>query len=305
MAREALRASEVVVVTGSSSGVGRACCERLSGGGHRVYGASRTASEGAGWVHVGMDVTDEASVERAIAEVLEREGRIDALVHCAGVSLVGPIEETTIEEAKQNFDTNFFGAVRVIRAVLPNMRRQQAGRIIVVGSIGGLIGIPYQGHYSAGKFALDGLVEALRTEVRPFGIEATVVHPGDLNTAIGVNRVFNRGTDAQSAYFEHFQRAVAFYAASEMKAYGPDVVARKVERLLRRQRLPVRVVVGAPLELLGVWGKTALPARAFEYVMQRAYGPGAMGGAATEGLLRRAGAGLLGQMRARRKGGLP
>ncbi|HXF53722.1 MAG TPA: SDR family NAD(P)-dependent oxidoreductase, partial [Hyphomicrobiaceae bacterium] len=167
MATEALRAGEVVLVTGSSSGVGRACCARLSDGTRRVYGASRTASLDTGWLHIGMDVTDDASVERAIAEVLQREGRIDVLVHCAGVSLVGPIEETTIEEAKQHFDTNFFGAVRVIRAVLPSMRRQQAGRIIVVGSIGGLIGIPYQGHYSAGKFALDGLVEALRTEVRP------------------------------------------------------------------------------------------------------------------------------------------
>ena len=265
---------KVALVTGSSSGVGRACCERLAArGGWRVYGGSRTAVAGDGWSYLGMDVTDDASVARAVEELLAREGRIDALVHCAGVSLVGSIEDTTVEEARRHLDINYFGSVRVIRAVLPAMRQQAAGRIIVIGSIGGLIGLPYQGHYSAGKFALDGLVEALRSEVRPFGIEASVLHPGDLNTAIGVNRVISENANDSSAYDAAFRRAVAFYAASENKAPAPDVVARTVERMLHRRRLPVRTVVGTAFEVMGVWGKTVLPARSFEYLMRQAYGP--------------------------------
>jgi NAD(P)-dependent dehydrogenase (short-subunit alcohol dehydrogenase family) len=265
---------KVALVTGSSSGVGRACCERLAArGGWRVYGGSRTAVAGEGWSYLAMDVTDDASVARAVEELLGREGRIDALVHCAGVSLVGSIEDTTVEEARRHLDINYFGSVRVIRAVLPAMRQQAAGRIIVIGSIGGLIGLPYQGHYSAGKFALDGLVEALRTEIRPFGIEVCVLHPGDLNTAIGVHRVTSENANDSSVYDAAFRRAVAFYAASEKKGPAPDIVARTVERMLHRRRLPVRTVVGTALELMGVWGKTALPARTFEYLMRQAYGP--------------------------------
>lgn len=265
---------KVALVTGSSSGVGRACCDRLAAqGGWRVYGGSRTAIAGEGWSYLGMDVTDDASVARAVEELLAREGRIDALVHCAGVSLVGSIEDTTVEEARRHLDINYFGSVRVIRAVLPTMRQQASGRIIVIGSIGGLIGLPYQAHYSAGKFALDGLVEALRTEVRPFGIEASVLHPGDLNTAIGVNRVISENANDSSAYDAAFRSAVAFYAASEKKGPAPDVVARAVERMLHRRRLPVRTVVGTALELMGVWSKTVLPARSFEYLMRQAYGP--------------------------------
>ena len=305
MAEDNLRAADVVLVTGSSSGIGRACCDRLGNGVRRVYGASRTATATQRWAPIKMDVTDDASVESAVGEVVRREGRIDALVHCAGLSLVGPIEDTTVEEAKQHFDTNFFGAVRVIRAVLPVMRKQAAGRIIVIGSIGGLIGLPYQGHYSAGKFALEGLMEALRAEIRPFGIEAAVIHPGDLNTAIGANRVYSRGTNAQSAYYEVFQRAVEFYGAAEKKAPAPDVVARKVERLLMRRRLPRRAVVGSPLELLGVWGKTVLPARSFEYLMRQAYGSEAKRPGTPGARPSRAGAALLALARVRRRGSLP
>src|SRR5262249_11395805 len=127
----------VVLVTGSSSGIGRAICDRLGGSGARVYGGSRSACTPDSWNYLNLDVTDDASVQAAVEEVISREGRIDALVNCAGVSLAGPIEDTTIEEAKWQFETNFFGTVRLIRAVLPGMRRQASGKIIVIGSIGG------------------------------------------------------------------------------------------------------------------------------------------------------------------------
>ena len=209
--KQASRLPDVVLVTGSSSGIGRACCDRLADGGRRVYGASRTPGDAARWTYVAMDVTDDASVARAVDEVVRREGRIDALVHCAGISIAGSFEDTTVEEANRQFDTNFFGAVRVVRAVLPVMRKQGAGKLIVVGSIGGLMGLPYIGYYSASKFALDGLVQALRMEIRPFGIEATVVHPGDFNTAISANQILCANANADSAYFAACQRTIEIY----------------------------------------------------------------------------------------------
>ncbi len=172
----------VVLVTGDSSGIGYATCERLAALGRTIYGASRRELKNVAWMHLRMDVADEASVEKTIAYILDREGCLDAVVHSAGNSLAGPFEETSVEEARTHFEVNYFGTVRVLRAVLPAMRLQRRGRLLIVGSIGGLIGLRYQSHYSAGKFALDGLIESMRPEIRPFGIDATVVHPGDFNT---------------------------------------------------------------------------------------------------------------------------
>src|SRR5262245_8828953 len=268
---QASRQREVVLVTGCSSGIGRACCDRLAQGTRHVYGASRKAVEAASWTYLPMDVTDEDSVERAVAELVRREGRIDALVHCAGVSLAGSFEDTTLEEAKRQLDTNFFGAVRVMRAVLPIMRTQGSGKILVIGSIGGLIGLPYIGYYSASKFALDGLVEAMRMEVKPFGIEATVVHPGDFNTQISANQVLCGKAGADSAYEAVCRRTIEIYDTAVRRARPADVVARRVERLLARRRLPVRCVLGTPSEVMGVWLKSALPSRGFEYLFRKSY----------------------------------
>lgn len=266
--------AKIIMVTGSSSGIGRACCDQMAADGRRrIYGASRTATQSEHWTHVKMDVTDENSVRAAVTQVAQQEGRIDAIVHCAGVSLAGPVEDTSIDEAQRQLDTNFFGAMRVIRAVLPVMRLQASGRIIMIGSIGGLIGLPYLGYYSASKFALDGLVEALRTELAPFNIQATVVHPGDFNTSFGTNRTYCLNTNADSPYFSQFQKCVEFYGAAERTGGAPAIIARKVEKLLLRKHLPVRVVVGSPLEIAGVWAKAFLPSLAFEYVFRKAHSP--------------------------------
>jgi NAD(P)-dependent dehydrogenase (short-subunit alcohol dehydrogenase family) len=262
----------VVLVTGCSSGIGKACCERLARSGRRVYGASRRPCEPQTWRYLPMDVTDEASVEQAVAAVLAAEGRIDALVHSAGVSLAGSIEDTTVEEAKGHFDVNFFGTVRAVRAVLPRMRAQSGGKIIVIGSLGGLIALPFISHYTAAKFALDGLVEALRMEVGPFGIEACVVHPGDFNTEIIADQSFSaRAYDDQSVYAETCRNIVELYDANVRKAPSPDVVAKRVDRLLSRRRLPVRSLVGSPIELAAVWLKAVISGRGFEVLFRTAY----------------------------------
>ncbi len=262
---------DVVLVTGCSSGIGMACSEHLAEAGRRVYGASRTPCAPKRWRYVAMDVTDEASVERAVGAVVTQEGRIDALVHCAGVSLAGAVEDATVEEAKRQFDTNFFGTVRVLRAVLPVMRRQASGRVLVIGSIGGLIGLPFLGHYSASKFALDGLVEALRVEVAPLGIDACLVHPGDYCTAISANQIVSANARDSSAYAAACRRMVSIYDESVRRAPPPEVVAKRIERLLSRRRLPVRCVLGSPVEVAAVWLKRLLPARSFEAIFRTVY----------------------------------
>jgi NAD(P)-dependent dehydrogenase (short-subunit alcohol dehydrogenase family) len=218
-----------------------------------------------------MDVTDDGSVERAVGAVMAQEGRIDALVHCAGVSLAGAVEDATVEEAKRQFDTNFFGTVRVLRAVLPVMRRQASGRVLVIGSIAGLIGLPFLGHYSASKFALDGLVEALRIEVAPLGIEACLVHPGDYRTAISANQTVSANAGGSSAYATACRRMVSICDENVRHAPTPEAVAKRVERLLSRRRLPVRSVIGSPVEVAAVWLKAVLPARGFEALFRTVY----------------------------------
>ncbi len=266
------RKNSVVLVTGSSSGIGRACCERLVASGRIVYGASRSQPTGVAWPQLTMDVTDRDQVSAAVAEVVAREGRIDAVVHSAGVSLVGAFEETALAEARRHFDVNYFGAFHVMQAVLPVMRRQRSGRLLVIGSIGGLIGLPYASQYSATKFALDGMIEAIRPELRAFGIDAAVVHPGDFRTEVGANRLTTAATQPGTPYFEACQRAVAFYGEAELRARTPEPLARVIDALLDRRRVPARVIVGTSLEAAGVAAKRLLPSRLFEYVFSKAYG---------------------------------
>ncbi|RTL70982.1 MAG: SDR family oxidoreductase [Hyphomicrobiales bacterium] len=264
----------VILVTGSSSGLGRACADLLARSpGNIVYGASRSAPEVHDWTHMPMDVTDDAAVENGIAAILAREGRIDAVVHCAGMCVAGPIETATVAEGQLQFDTNYFGALRIIKAVLPGMRARRGGKIVLIGSIAGLISLPFQAHYSASKFALDGLTEALRAEIAPFGIEATVVHPGDYDTPFGRHRKKSVRSEPSSAYAEAFTKAMRFYEAAEQNGSDAHAFARHIERLLARKHLPAKAIVGLPLEKAGVWAKAVLPSRLFEQVFRLAYGP--------------------------------
>lgn len=264
----------VVLVTGDSSGLGHATATLLAASGYAVYGASRDQPTGPpAWRHLTADVTDDASVRAAVAAVVAAEGRLDAVIHFAGVSLAGPVEETSAAEAQRHFDVNYFGTVRVIGAALPVMRRQGRGRLIVIGSIAGLIGLRYLAHYSAAKAALDGLVEALRGEVQPFGVEATIVHPGDYRTDISFKGTKCAASGPASPYAGDYQRSLRFYADAEARGPEPAHLARRILALLGRRHLPVRVVIGAPLERLGVVAKKLLPSRLFERLMAVVYGP--------------------------------
>ncbi|HXZ79401.1 MAG TPA: oxidoreductase [Terriglobales bacterium] len=181
----------VALVTGVSSGIGRAIATLLSAQGFRVFGTVRHLPEpGPESSHiefVRLEVRDEPSIASAVRFVLDQAGRIDALINNAGYALIGALEETSLEEARDLFETNFFGVLRLTQAVLPLMRKQKYGRIVNIGSAAGFIPAPYQGIYSASKHALVGYSESLDHEVRQFGIRISVVEPGFTRTNINKN----------------------------------------------------------------------------------------------------------------------
>jgi NAD(P)-dependent dehydrogenase (short-subunit alcohol dehydrogenase family) len=268
----------VVLVTGASSGIGLACATHLAGRGFRVYGTSRRAVAGsAGPGNVTMftaDVTDDRSVEQVVAKVLDREGRLDIVVNNAGMGIAGPVENTSIEQAKGQFEVNFFGALRVCRAVLPAMRKQRRGYIINIGSIGGILAIPYQSMYSASKFALEGLSEALRMEVRPFGIRVVIIEPGDHKTALTENRQFTEISGATEAYSPSFEAALVKTAHDEQSGPGPEQIARLLYRIVNQRHPRLRYTIGPAPQRAAVWLKRLMPYSILEYSMRTYYGLG-------------------------------
>jgi NAD(P)-dependent dehydrogenase (short-subunit alcohol dehydrogenase family) len=266
----------VVLVTGASSGIGEACARFLSQRGLRVYGFSRRATGTSktgdnGVVHLAMDITDDCSVKQAVGLVLEREERIDIVVNSAGIGIAGAIEETSIEEARMQLEVNFFGVLRVCRAVLPAMRERGSGYIVNIGSIGGLIALPYQGLYSASKFALEGLSESLRVEVKDFGIRVVIVEPGDHKTSFTENRRLTDESSGNSPYRDWFQRAVARMAADEQSNPGPERIARLVHKIATTANPRFRYTIGPGSQRAAVLLKRIAPYSIVESLMKRYY----------------------------------
>ena len=253
---------KVVLITGASSGIGLACAAHLAGAGYEVVGASRrTATDGA-WSTVAMDVDDDASVADAVAGVVRDHGGIDAVVTCAGWGLAGPVETTPLAEARAQLDTNFFGTVRVVTAALPSLRRRR-GRIVLMSSIGGVIGLPFQAYYSASKFALEGWAEALAWELKPHGVPVTLVEPGNFHTGFtGARRTVPTGPD--DPYASAAAKAIATMERDESEGAEPAAVAAAVGKVLTRSRPPRRLSVGPAGERVGVLAKRLLPNRVFE-----------------------------------------
>lgn len=238
--------SHVALVTGASSGIGLATAERLAQAGFTVFGTSRRGADAGKYTFemVALDVTSDESISAAVDEVMGRAGRIDVLVNNAGfgVGLAGD-EETSIAQTKSIFDTNFFGAVRMTRAVVPHMRRQGSGRIINIGSGLGLVPLPYMAVYSASKHALEGYSEALDHELRTRGIRVVVVEPGVTKTPFDANVV---EPDAKLDEY-HDVRAALNERYAEMLAAGdaPEAVAAVVLTAASASRPKRRYPVGS------------------------------------------------------------
>jgi NAD(P)-dependent dehydrogenase (short-subunit alcohol dehydrogenase family) len=199
----------VVLITGASSGIGQATASLLADRGYKVFGTSRQprSDTSDGFVMLQLDITSDTSVKACIHAVMQRTGRMDILINNAGYGLSGAIEETSIQEAKSQFETNFFGAVRMVKTVLPVMRQQRSGHIINISSMGGVVGNPFLGFYSASKFALEGYTEALRHEVKRFNIHVSLVEPTYFKTNAANAAI--RTAETIDEYIEMHQRARA------------------------------------------------------------------------------------------------
>jgi NAD(P)-dependent dehydrogenase (short-subunit alcohol dehydrogenase family) len=275
-----------VLVTGASSGIGAATAAHLHALGFRVYGssrkpegraASRQASEAdrpappsqpaiARWI--AMDVRDEASVQRGVESVLA-DGPLYGVVCNAGVGVFGSVEELSIEAARAQLETNYFGVLRTLRAVLPGMREARSGRVVLVGSLAGRAPIPFQSHYSSSKAAVDALALALRNELHGLGIGVSLVEPGDIDT--GFNEAMEWGTGGGSAYGERIRRCEAVIRASLPKAPGPECVARAIGRALTARRPRVRYPVGPDSRLVPL-GRRLLPDALSLLLVRRHFG---------------------------------
>ena len=226
---------KIVLITGASSGIGRATAELLASRGYRVFGTARdpdTVAPVRGVELLPLDVRDDASVASSVEAVLGQTGRIDVLVNNAGYSVVGAIEETSPSEAQALFDTNVFGVLRMVRAVLPAMRRQGSGTIVNTSSVLGFLPAPFMGLYASSKHALEGLSESLDHEVRGFGIRVVLVEPGFTKTPFGANAIHALQTIA--AYAGTLRQASDTIIARTQDGSGPETVAAEILRAVER-----------------------------------------------------------------------
>lgn len=260
-----------MLITGASTGIGRVCGEHLAGLGMTVYGASRSLPSGVQFHALRMDVTDDTSVSGGIRQIQEQQGRLDVVINCAGYGIAGAVEETSPQEAMAQFDTNFFGVHRVCRAVLPIMRQEKAGVIINVSSLAGLLAVPFQAFYSASKFAMEGMTEALRMEVRPFGIRVALIEPGDFKSEFPANRLNTAASVKSEVYRELMERCVGVMQEEEKHGKVPYPVARLVERIINDPSPRLRYTVGPLGERIGPKLKSILPYRLYEYLFMKHY----------------------------------
>jgi len=254
---------QTILVTGSTSGFGRLTVETLARQGYRVFAGIRAAAGKNAPVAeelralaqqeqltlhlVEIDVTDDASVERAIAVIIETTGRLDVVVNNAGVSYSGPLEAFTLEQVRQQFEINVFSVLRVNRAVLPQMRKQGGGLLLQIGSIVGRLGMPFLGLYGATKFALEGLTETYRYELAPFGIDAAIIEPGTYPTTISANRQVAADTERFALYQAGIDAFTVPFYTENRSATRPDPqeVADAVAHIIAQPagERPLRTVV--------------------------------------------------------------
>jgi NAD(P)-dependent dehydrogenase (short-subunit alcohol dehydrogenase family) len=264
-----MKSNRVALVTGASSGIGQATAELLAARGFTVFGTSRAPTQvDSMYRWLPLDVRSDASVEAAVQSLLDQAGRIDVLVNNAGFAQVGAIEESSIADVQAQFDTNLLGVLRVIKAVLPVMRQQGSGRIINVSSVVGQVAPPYMGVYATSKFALEGLSEALREEVRPFGVDVSLVEPTFVKTHI----VSQRPTNPIAAYTPRRQATMQALGARIESGIEPRAVAQVILRAATtRPRL--RYQVGRDVKVLMLF-KRMLPQLLFERLQRRVFRAG-------------------------------
>jgi NADP-dependent 3-hydroxy acid dehydrogenase YdfG len=266
-----------VLITGCSSGIGKATASYLVGTGHTVYATARRPEtladlERAGCRVLALDVTDENSMTSAVKAVEQAHGKVGALVNNAGYGEYGPIEDVAIERVRREFETNVFGLVRLCQLVLPGMRATGGGRIVNVSSVAGRLTIPAAGYYHASKYAVEAISDALRFEVRPFGVHVILIEPGLIRTGFGDTAAhrLSQNDQAGSAYAQLAQRMhqrITSSYTSRLISTGPEAVAAVIERALTSPRPRARYMV-TPAARAALILRQVLPDRAFDALLR-------------------------------------
>jgi NAD(P)-dependent dehydrogenase (short-subunit alcohol dehydrogenase family) len=274
--------SKAVLITGCSSGIGRATARRLATRGWTVYATARRPEsiadlEAAGCRTLTLDVTDEASMVAAVATIEETHGAVGVLINNAGYSQSGAIETVPLDAVRRQFETNVFGLVRLTQLVLPAMRRQRWGKVVNLGSMGGKLVFPGGGHYHATKHALEAISDALRFEVRGFGIDVILLEPGLITTEFGEAAAASMSAiDGEEPSDDPYARFNATVGSATKGAYegplrllgaGPERVAKVIEKAIRRRRAPTRVTI-TPSAKLTIPSRRLMPDRAWDALMR-------------------------------------
>lgn len=264
----------VVLVTGATSGIGKVCAERLHAAGYRVYGAGRRggAPSPAGFETIKMDVTSDESAAAGVAHVINKESALDVVINAAGYGIAGAVEETSAAEAAAQFDTNVLGIMRLCAAALPHMRARRAGLIINISSLGGIVSAPFHGLYCASKFAVEGLSEAMRLELAPFGVSVVLVEPGDFSTGFTASRVVAERARANSAYGPLYDNAMKKMEESEKAGPPPDSIAVLIQRIIESPRPRLRYIAAPGSQALVPLLKRLLPGGFVESIMASHFG---------------------------------
>ena len=262
-----------VFVTGASSGIGRACARMFAGNGYNVTGVSRNTEEcvekfpGGGILTLKrLDVTEETAVRKFVEDL----PGVDIAILCAGMGVAGPAETTSSELTRKQMEVNYFGTLNAAQPCLTKMRRQRKGLLLVIGSIAGRVSIPMQSQYSASKYALEAFTDAVRMEMKPYGVKACIIEPGDTRTGFTAAREMQSAED--NNYSGVLEKSVSKMAADEQNGRSPDSVAEIALALAGRKNPPARIPVGleykALMQLLRI-----MPDRAKEFILSKLYLP--------------------------------
>lgn len=262
---------KIVLITGASSGFGKATAELLSSKGYIVYGTSRKEMSDSNIHFIVMDVRDRESVKQGVEQIVKECGKLDIVINNAGMGIGGSLELATEDEIKLQMDTNFHGCVNVCQAVLPFMRQQGGGHIINLSSIGGVMGLPYQGFYSASKFAIEGFTEALAAEVKGFGIKVSMVEPGDFATNFTARRCNSEETAKNAAYSDSFARSLSIIEKEEKGGLKPEKLAKTIEKIIKSRHPKLRYVVANLEQKFSVLLKKILPGNMFVGILRNYY----------------------------------
>lgn len=258
-----------ILITGASSGIGKIVGEYLTTKGHKVIGTSRSPDINyEKFELIALDVTDDASVNEAFNVALEKLTRIDVLINNAGFGMCGPLENTSIEESKSQFETNYFGVVRMTNKIIPHFKHNNTGGLIInISSLAAFIGLPFQGHYSASKYALEGYIEALRMELKSFNIRACNINPADFKTEFTANRKLISNVSIE--YQEKFDQFLKMYESDENDGSNPILIAELIDKLIYKDKVKVRYLIGKKSQTIGYTLKRFLGYNLFEKILHK------------------------------------